>query len=112
MFASIFKKLAAIDRFSTELVAMIRQQGPVPSSADATQGAEQKKVARLADRACARAVQFARDHDLGFLLSAHLANKVKWGLRGHGYNERFIEVICVSMTVQATGTRSVGAKGR
>jgi len=111
MFATLKRKLATIEPFADELVAMISQHLPAPCVGDLEQAAPYKHASRLAHRVCLRSQHFASANDLGLWLRAHLANKVKWGLRARGYDERFIELVTVSMALRPNNLEAAGARG-
>jgi hypothetical protein len=84
--------------FSLELVQKIRRELP-PSMLGQGKDASVNKITRVLERAYNSASSFQKEHQLGFIRRALLANNFKWTLKNNGYSPEFIDVATEGLVV-------------
>jgi hypothetical protein len=97
LFGSISSK--EVDAFAKELADDLARR--YPPSLDQTSGAtlSEKRLARILEEMCNKALAFKNKHKLGVYKKARLGNTFRWELQERGYSKMFIETATEGLVV-------------
>jgi len=97
LFGAISSK--EVDAFAKELAADLVKR--YPPALDQTGGPQlsEKRLTRILEDICNRAVAFKNEHKLGIYKKARLSNTFRWELEERGYSKPFIETAAEGLVV-------------
>jgi hypothetical protein len=92
----------AVAGFAKELAEKVAKRYPPSLDISPEKRVSEARLTRVLEETLAKAVEFQREHKLGMLGKARLANEFKWQLKELGYSEKFIEVATEGLMVYIT----------
>jgi hypothetical protein len=97
LFGSISSK--EVDAFAKELAEDLSRR--YPPSLDQSGGAtlSEKRLGRILEEICNKALAFKNKHKLGVYKKARLGNTFRWELQERGYSKAFIETATEGLVV-------------
>jgi hypothetical protein len=109
---SFLKQWNATKRESDQLIEMIRASFPLDREGHFSGSRIPKKSAAAVRKVVGSASAFAGTTHAGLFSRAHLANRVKWGLKDLGYADPFVDEITSSIIVAMGHAPRVPVWGR
>jgi hypothetical protein len=97
LFGSISSK--QVDTFAKELAEELSKRYPPALDHDASGTLSEKRLTRILEDICNKAVEFKNEHKLGVYKKARLGNTFRWELEQRGYSKKFIETATEGMVV-------------
>jgi len=95
--------------FAKELVAALVKHLP-PKLMEAHRGTiSVNKVTRQLEKTYKDAADYQREHRIGFIRRAVLANGFRWELKNNGYPDDFVNVATEGLVVELSRARRLGA---
>ncbi|RYF32311.1 MAG: hypothetical protein EOO21_07000 [Comamonadaceae bacterium] len=86
--------------FTKDLVARLTQELPPALMETRRKVLSVNKVTRQLERTFQAAAEYQREHRLGFIRRAFLANGFRWELKNSGYPDDFIDVAVEGLVVE------------
>jgi hypothetical protein len=100
----------AVTAFAKDLAESVAKRYPPSLDVSPEKRVSEARLTRVLEETLAKAVGFQREHKLGMLGKAKLANEFKWQLKELGYSEKFIDVATEGLMVYITrGAAAAGA---
>jgi hypothetical protein len=100
LFGSVSGK--EVDLFAKGLAEEIARQYPPALDNASTGGLSEKRLARVLETVCTRAVEFKNEHKLGVYKKARLGNTFRWELEALGFSKKLIETATEGLVVYLT----------
>jgi hypothetical protein len=92
----------AVAGFARDLAENVAKRYPPSLDISPEKRVSEARLTRVLEETLAKAVEFQREHKLGMLGKAKLANEFKWQLKELGYSEKFIDVATEGLMVYIT----------
>lgn len=90
--------------FAKELVARLTVDLPPRLMGDRRKVLSVNKITRQLEKTFEAAAEYQREHRIGFIRRAFLANGFRWGLKNSGYPDDFIDVATEGLVVELSKT--------
>ena len=87
-----------VDAFAKELAEDLSKRYP-PALDQGGQTLSEKRLARILEEVCNKALAFKNEHKLGVYKKARLGNTFRWELEEKGYSKIFIETATEGLVV-------------
>lgn len=97
LFGTISSK--EVDAFAKELAEELAKRYPPMLDQPGTQRLSEKRLTRILEEVCDKAVAFKNEHKLGVYKKARLGNTFRWELEERGYSKSFIETATEGLVV-------------
>ena len=91
-----------IDEFAKTLAQDVAKQYPPALAKEGEHKLSDKRLTRILEDICNRAVAYKDEHKLGVYKKARLGNTFRWQLEELGYNKTFIETATEGLIVYLT----------
>ncbi|HYH41762.1 MAG TPA: hypothetical protein VD867_07240 [Burkholderiales bacterium] len=88
-----------VDTFATSLAEDLSKRYPPALDTSGGQTLSDKRLARILEDVCTKAVAFRSEHKLGVYKKARLGNTFRWKLEELGYSKKFIETATEGLVV-------------
>jgi hypothetical protein len=88
-----------VDAFATELADELSKRYPPALDQGGGQTLSEKRLARILEDVCNKALAFKNKHKLGVYKKARLGNTFRWALEEKGYSKVFIETATEGLVV-------------
>jgi hypothetical protein len=95
--------------FALELVQRLRRELPPSALEKQGKGITVNKITRVLERTYHVALAYQKEHRIGFVRRAVLANNFKWALRNNNYPVDFIDLATEGLVVSMTKRKVVEA---
>jgi hypothetical protein len=100
LFGSVSGK--EVDLFAKGLAEEIARQYPPALDNASERTLSEKRLARILEGVCTRALEFKNEHKLGVYKKARLGNTFRWELEALGYSRKLIETATEGLVVYLT----------
>jgi hypothetical protein len=100
LFSSVSSK--DVDSFAKSLAHEIAKQYPPTLDNAPDRTLSEKRLARILEGVCNRAVEFKNEHKLGVYKKARLGNTFRWELEALGYSKKLVETATEGLVVYLT----------
>lgn len=100
LFGSVSSK--DVDRFAKTLAEDVARQYPPALDKDSEKMLSEKRLARILEEVCNKALAFKNEHNLGVYKKARLGNTFRWELESLGYSKKMIETATEGLVVYLT----------
>lgn len=97
LFGSVSGK--EVDRFAKSLAEEVAKQYPPVLDQSTGRTLSEKRLTRILEDICMKAVAFKDEHNLGVYKKARLGNTFRWALEELGYSKKFIETATEGLVV-------------
>jgi len=97
LFGAISSK--QVDAFAKELAEDLAKRYPPALDQSGGQTLSEKRLTRILEDVCNKAVTFKNEHKLGVYKKARLGNTFRWELEERGYSKTFIETATEGLVV-------------
>jgi len=88
-----------VDAFAKELAEDLSKRYPPALDQSGGQTLSEKRLTRILEDVCNKAVAFKNEHKLGVYKKARLGNTFRWALEEKGYSKKFIETATEGLVV-------------
>ena len=88
-----------VDVFAKELAQELAKRYPPALDQAGGQTLSEKRLTRILDDLCNKAVAYKNEHKLGVYKKARLGNTFRWELEDRGYSKAFIETATEGLVV-------------
>jgi hypothetical protein len=100
LFGSVSGK--EVDLFAKGLAVEIARQYPPALDNTSERNLSEKRLARVLETVCMRALEFKNEHKLGVYKKARLGNTFRWELEALGFSKKLIETATEGLVVYLT----------
>jgi hypothetical protein len=97
LFGSVSSK--DVDTFAKELAEDLAKRYPPALDQAGGQTLSEKRLTRILEDVCNKAVAYKNEHKLGVYKKARLGNTFRWELEERGYSKAFIETATEGLVV-------------
>jgi hypothetical protein len=97
LFGTISSK--QVDAFAKDLAGELSKRYPPGLDQAGGQTLSEKRLTRILEDVCNKAVDFKNEHKLGVYKKARLGNTFRWELESLGYSKKFIETATEGLVV-------------
>ena len=97
LFGSVSSK--DVDAFAKELADELAKRYPAALDQASGQTLSEKRLTRILEDVCNKAVAYKNEHKLGVYKKARLGNTFRWELEERGYRKTFIETATEGLVV-------------
>ena len=97
LFGSVSGK--EVDTFAHSLAEDLSKRYPPALDTAGGQTLSDKRLSRILEDVCTKAVAFRSEHKLGVYKKARLGNTFRWRLEEMGYSKKFIETATEGLVV-------------
>ncbi|MGZ8153894.1 MAG: hypothetical protein ACXW2I_08480 [Burkholderiales bacterium] len=97
LFGSVSTK--EVDQFAKTLAEEVAKQYPPVLDQSGGRSLSEKRLTRILEDVCNKAVMFKNEHKLGVYKKARLGNTFRWELEALGYSKKFIETATEGLVV-------------
>ena len=101
------KKNDDFEKKVDQLVVMLEKQYPAEMERDPQKMVSEKRLTKILEGICEKALELKVDRKLGVIGTAKLANKIKWKLDERGYSDSFIDLVTEAVTVSLAKNKKV-----
>lgn len=106
-----FLNFSSEKNFALDLVQQIVRDLPPSAMSQQRKVLSVNKITKLLERGYQLATVYQNEHRIGFVKRAVLVNDFKWGMKGKGYPDDFIDVATEGLVVALSkATKSSGTK--
>jgi hypothetical protein len=91
-----------VDEFAKELALDLSKRYPPVLDTSGERSLSEKRLTRILEDVCNKALAFKNEHKLGVYKKARLGNTFRWELKDLGYSEKFIETATEGLVVYLT----------
>jgi len=88
-----------VDAFAKELAEDLSKRYPPALDQSGGKTLSEKRLTRILEDVCNKAVEFKNEHKLGVYKKARLGNTFRWALEEKGYSKAFIETATEGLVV-------------
>lgn len=88
-----------VDGFAKELAQELAKRYPPALDQAGGQTLSEKRLTRILEDVCNKAVAYKNEHKLGVYKKARLGNTFRWELEERGYSKAFIETATEGLVV-------------
>jgi hypothetical protein len=88
-----------VDAFAKTLAEEVAKQYPPALDQSGGRSLSEKRLTRILEDVCNKAVGFKNEHKLGVYKKARLGNTFRWELEALGYSKKFIETATEGLVV-------------
>jgi hypothetical protein len=88
-----------VDAFAKELAEELAKRYPPALDQTSGQTLSEKRLSRILEDVCNKAVTYKNEHKLGVYKKARLGNTFRWELEERGYTKAFIETATEGLVV-------------
>lgn len=88
-----------VDGFAKELAHELAKRYPPALDQAGGQTLSEKRLTRILEDVCNKAVAYKNEHKLGVYKKARLGNTFRWELQEQGYSKAFIETATEGLVV-------------
>ncbi len=107
MFSSIFGPKVQV--FAGELAASVAKRYPPTLDGSAEKRPSVNRLTRIMEETCAKAVEYQKEHKLGWFSKAKLGNAFRWELAERGYTKEFVDLATEALVVSLTKSSTAKA---
>lgn len=100
LFGSVLSK--DVDLFAKSLAEEVARQYPPALDKEGEKMLSEKRLARILEDVCNKALAFKNEHNLGVYKKARLGNTFRWELESLGYSKKMIEMATEGLVVYLT----------
>ena len=91
-----------VDEFAKELAQELSKRYPPVLDQSGERTLSEKRLTRILEDICNKALAFKNEHKLGVYKKARLGNTFRWELEDLGYTQKFIETATEGLVVYLT----------
>jgi hypothetical protein len=91
-----------VQGFASELAASVAKRYPPALDGSPQKSPSVNRLTRIMEETCAKAVEYQKEHQLGWFAKARLGNAFRWELAERGYTKEFVDLATEALVVSLT----------
>ncbi len=100
-----FSRGPRVSAFAAGLALSLSKRYPPSIDTQSDKRPSVNRLTRIMEETCARAVEYQREHKLGWFSKARLVNAFRWELAERGYTKEFVDLATEALVVSLTKSK-------